>query len=408
VIEEALDDTRHTRRIDAHVETVRREPSKLRVRAVTCEHRNGAEALGELEARTAEIDDRDSRRTAVASELCENEPDRPAAEDYDEVAEPDPNPLDAVHSARNRLDECGDGRAHVADFVSVGRGYDDVLGKAAIARDADCVEREAVVVALPSAEVTGTAIDVRVDRDARTDRDAAYVRSDRRDRSGELVTRHDWITSGVLASKNVNIRTAHSRAFDPQQQFVRSRLGLRDVTNLEGVARDEYSCLHPIASSVSFAEFVVDPSPGSHSDHSTLHMKLAGLFFILLAPPRNNSSTNEVPPHSEGVAMSQDSNPTRIVVKVDAELEDLVPGFLENRRGDVKKLTEALATGDFDTMRVLGHSMKGSGGGYGFDAITDYGRTIENAARAMDVVTIERTVLELADYLDRVDVVYVW
>jgi HPt (histidine-containing phosphotransfer) domain-containing protein len=106
--------------------------------------------------------------------------------------------------------------------------------------------------------------------------------------------------------------------------------------------------------------------------------------------------------------MSQDMGTDRILVQVDAELEDLVPGFLENRRRDVEQITTALAAGDLDSIRVLGHSMKGSGGGYGFDRITAIGRAIETAARAGDGEAIEASVRELGDYLDRVDVVYVW
>jgi HPt (histidine-containing phosphotransfer) domain-containing protein len=117
---------------------------------------------------------------------------------------------------------------------------------------------------------------------------------------------------------------------------------------------------------------------------------------------------SEVRPRAEGTAMSDETHGQRIVVSVDAELEDLVPGFLENRRSDVAKIRTALLTGDFDVIRVLGHSMKGSGGGYGFDAITTIGRTIEDAAKARDSESIARAVDELFDYLQRVDVVFVW
>ena len=50
----------------------------------------------------------------------------------------------------------------------------------------------------------------------------------------------------------------------------------------------------------------------------------------------------------------------KIIVHVDPELEDLIPGFLENRRNDVKSMSEALEQGDSGTIRVLGHSMKRS------------------------------------------------
>jgi len=53
----------------------------------------------------------------------------------------------------------------------------------------------------------------------------------------------------------------------------------------------------------------------------------------------------------------------KIVVHVDADLDDLIPGYLQNRREDVKAVWQALENQDFETIRVLGHTMKGTGGG---------------------------------------------
>ncbi len=50
--------------------------------------------------------------------------------------------------------------------------------------------------------------------------------------------------------------------------------------------------------------------------------------------------------------------------------------------------------------------MKGAGGGYGFDPITDYGAALEQAALEEDAVRIERAVAALADYLARVEPVF--
>ncbi|MDD5095186.1 MAG: Hpt domain-containing protein [Dehalococcoidia bacterium] len=96
----------------------------------------------------------------------------------------------------------------------------------------------------------------------------------------------------------------------------------------------------------------------------------------------------------------------KITIIVEKDLEDLVPGFLKNRRTDVKSMTEALAQGDFDKIRVLGHSMKGSGGGYGFDAVTDIGRVLEIAAKESATEELQKQIRELEIYLDRITVVY--
>jgi len=96
----------------------------------------------------------------------------------------------------------------------------------------------------------------------------------------------------------------------------------------------------------------------------------------------------------------------KIIVHVDPDIADLIPGFLENRHKDIKTMGEALTQGDFEAIRSLGHSMKGAGGSYGFDAITDIGKALEQAAIAKDSGVIKESLQELAAYLDRVEVVY--
>ena len=96
----------------------------------------------------------------------------------------------------------------------------------------------------------------------------------------------------------------------------------------------------------------------------------------------------------------------KVIVHVDPEIADLIPGFLENRHKDAQTMGAALSKGDFETIRVLGHSMKGAGGSYGFDAITDIGKSLEQAAKESDVERIAQSLHELSGYLDRLEVVY--
>lgn len=95
-----------------------------------------------------------------------------------------------------------------------------------------------------------------------------------------------------------------------------------------------------------------------------------------------------------------------IVVKIDPDLADLIPGYIHNREQDIKTMTDKCAQGDYESIRILGHSIKGSGGGYGFDRITDIGREIEESAQALCPEGIRRGIAELVDYLRRVRVVY--
>ena len=96
----------------------------------------------------------------------------------------------------------------------------------------------------------------------------------------------------------------------------------------------------------------------------------------------------------------------KIPIKVDPDLEDLIPGFLQNRHKDVERLGELIPSDSFDDLKMLGHSMKGVGGGYGFDEITAIGARIEQAADAGDRGALEKCAAELADYLARIEVVF--
>lgn len=94
------------------------------------------------------------------------------------------------------------------------------------------------------------------------------------------------------------------------------------------------------------------------------------------------------------------------VVHVDASFEPLVPKFLTNRKKEVVTMREALASQDFETVRTVAHGMKGAGGSYGFDRVSELAAVIEQAAKTRDSSTIERDLPVLGSYLDRITVVY--
>jgi CheY-like chemotaxis protein/HPt (histidine-containing phosphotransfer) domain-containing protein len=94
----------------------------------------------------------------------------------------------------------------------------------------------------------------------------------------------------------------------------------------------------------------------------------------------------------------------RILVRVNPKFADLIPGFLQNRRQDVSAILDALDRGDFQTVESLGHGMKGAGGSFGFQAITDIGAALEQAAESADNDALRKGVIELSSYLDRVEI----
>ena len=107
--------------------------------------------------------------------------------------------------------------------------------------------------------------------------------------------------------------------------------------------------------------------------------------------------------------MTQDSRAGldgRFVAYVDSDLIELIPDFLENRRQDAHAIIGGVEQNDFEIIRGLGHNMKGSGGGYGFDAITDIGRSLEQATKDENPPEILKLADELATYLERVEILY--
>lgn len=96
----------------------------------------------------------------------------------------------------------------------------------------------------------------------------------------------------------------------------------------------------------------------------------------------------------------------RLTVEISRDLEDIVPVFLSNRKKDVQILRDALITQDFRTVQTLGHRMKGDGGGFGFDRITEIGAAMELAAKLEDPITIDQHIVLLEDFLNRVTIIY--
>jgi HPt (histidine-containing phosphotransfer) domain-containing protein len=95
-----------------------------------------------------------------------------------------------------------------------------------------------------------------------------------------------------------------------------------------------------------------------------------------------------------------------ITLYIDQALEEIIPGFLENRRREVQTLETELQENNLAQIQIIGHRLKGDGGGYGFDAISTIGAALEQAAAREDRGEIRRHIAELIDFLARVTVVY--
>ena len=61
-----------------------------------------------------------------------------------------------------------------------------------------------------------------------------------------------------------------------------------------------------------------------------------------------------------------------------AEMQEM---YVNHTSKELVSIMEDLETKSFDSLRTFGHNIKGSGGMYGFNEITEMGATIESAAK---------------------------
>ena len=139
-------------------------------------------------------------------------------------------------------------------------------------------------------------------------------------------------------------------------------------------------------------------------DEARIQSLQAGCSAFLAKPLRRARLLNVLTEVFFGALHSPSGEDGMIEIVVDPLLLTLIPSFLAHRQEDVATVENALASGDFATIRMLGHSMKGSGGSYGFEVISRIGRELELAAREQDGGAIRQALTELVDYLSRVHV----
>jgi HPt (histidine-containing phosphotransfer) domain-containing protein len=86
----------------------------------------------------------------------------------------------------------------------------------------------------------------------------------------------------------------------------------------------------------------------------------------------------------------------------DDDLVAVAQGYLERRRLALDGLKRALAAGDFETLWIEGHHMRGAGGAFGVNRISELGAAIELSAWERDGAAVQQKLGELEDFLAQV------
>ena len=81
------------------------------------------------------------------------------------------------------------------------------------------------------------------------------------------------------------------------------------------------------------------------------------------------------------------------LLRDDPSFADIVLQFVDGLGDRLAKMEEAIAAADFEALRRVAHQLKGSGGGYGYPALSEQAADLEKRARA-------RVLDECAEALD--------
>ena len=118
---------------------------------------------------------------------------------------------------------------------------------------------------------------------------------------------------------------------------------------------------------------------------------------VLRQAIRDYSAGGALPPRDE-------TRPEAATSRSAQRWAERIPAYLENCRQNVIVLREALDRADFAAVTVLGHNLRGSGGSFGFQTITDLGAALEQAAENADLDGASQLLAELSGYLDTVEI----
>ena len=97
----------------------------------------------------------------------------------------------------------------------------------------------------------------------------------------------------------------------------------------------------------------------------------------------------------------------KIKVQLDEDFKKITEKYLANVAGQARAIEGLADQGNFEEILKQTHQLSGSGSSYGFDFITEIANRIDLAAKGRTPASLKSHLLELVDYLDRLEVSFV-
>lgn len=96
------------------------------------------------------------------------------------------------------------------------------------------------------------------------------------------------------------------------------------------------------------------------------------------------------------------------IAYIDLDFKTLIPFFMDKKRAEIVELKKILSLEKFDQIVFIGHRIKGSGSGYGFEAIGEIGQKLEKYGALKDKDKIEELIHSLENYIQNVEIIYIF
>lgn len=90
------------------------------------------------------------------------------------------------------------------------------------------------------------------------------------------------------------------------------------------------------------------------------------------------------------------------LVQEDAAFADIVTEFVEGLSDRLAKMESAVNDSDYERLRVAAHQLKGTGGGYGYQVLTEKASKLERFAQQKELSECKQALSELQNVCGRV------
>lgn len=94
-------------------------------------------------------------------------------------------------------------------------------------------------------------------------------------------------------------------------------------------------------------------------------------------------------------------------VEIDADLEDLIPQFLDNRKKDIETLEHLVAQNDLQAVSQLAHKIKGAASSYGFNELSELASKMEMQTKSNQSAGLDDLIKKMKMHFLSIEIHYV-